>query len=51
MEVPDAQALHDRVVSRGVAITDPIDDRPWKHRSFTIDDPNGLAITFFNVID
>jgi catechol 2,3-dioxygenase-like lactoylglutathione lyase family enzyme len=51
IEVPNAQALHDRVAARGVAITEAIDDRPWKHRSFTIDDPNGLALTFFNVID
>jgi predicted enzyme related to lactoylglutathione lyase len=51
IEVADAQTLHDRVVARGVAVTDPIDDRPWKHRSFTIDDPNGLALTFFHVID
>ncbi len=51
VEVPDAQALHDQVVAQGVAITEAIDDRPWKHRSFTIDDPNGLALTFFHVID
>ncbi len=51
VEVADAQALHDRLVARGVKITGAIDDRPWKHRSFTIDDPNGLALTFFNVID
>ena len=51
IEVADAQTIHDRVASRGIAITEAIDDRPWKHRSFTIDDPNGLALTFFNVID
>jgi predicted enzyme related to lactoylglutathione lyase len=51
IEVADAQTIHDRVAARGVAITEAIDDRPWKHRSFTIDDPNGLALTFFNVID
>ena len=50
IEVPDAQALHDRVVAHGVKIVEAIDDRPWKHRSFTIDDPNGLALTFFHVI-
>lgn len=52
IEVPDAQAVHDRLVDRGgITITDAIDDRPWKHRSFSIDDPNGLALTFFHVID
>jgi catechol 2,3-dioxygenase-like lactoylglutathione lyase family enzyme len=51
LEVPDAQALHDRLVAHGVKMVDPIEDHPWKHRSFTIDDPNGLALTFFHVID
>jgi catechol 2,3-dioxygenase-like lactoylglutathione lyase family enzyme len=51
IEVPDAQALHDHVVAHGVALTESIDDRPWKHRSFTIDDPNGLALTYFHPID
>ena len=51
IEVPDAQAVHDRVVARGVAIVEAIDDRPWRHRSFTIDDPNGLALTIFHVLD
>jgi catechol 2,3-dioxygenase-like lactoylglutathione lyase family enzyme len=51
IEVADAQTIHDRVASRGISITETIDDRPWKHRSFTIDDPNGLALTFFNTID
>ena len=51
IEVSNAQAVHDHVAALGIAITEPIDDRPWKHRSFTIDDPNGLALTFFHVID
>jgi len=51
IEVPDAQAVHDHVVAQGVALSEAIGDRPWKHRSFTIDDPNGLALTFFHPID
>jgi catechol 2,3-dioxygenase-like lactoylglutathione lyase family enzyme len=50
LEVDDAQALHDRVVQQGVAIVEAIDDRPWGHRSFTIDDPDGLPLTFFHVL-
>ena len=51
IEVSNAQAVHDHVAALGIAFTEPIDDRPWKHRSFTINDPNGLALTFFHVID
>jgi uncharacterized glyoxalase superfamily protein PhnB len=38
------------VEQQGVAIVEAIDDRPWGHRSFTIDDPDGLPLTFFHVL-
>ncbi|RPI11968.1 MAG: hypothetical protein EHM63_00585, partial [Actinobacteria bacterium] len=50
IEVDDAQALHDRVKEHGIAIVEAIGDRAWGHRSFTIDDPNGLPLTFFHVL-
>ena len=51
IEVSNAQAVHDHVAALGIPITEAIDDRPWKHRSFTLNDPNGLELTFFHVID
>lgn len=50
IEVDDALALEARLRAAGVPITDPLADRPWGHRSFTAEDPNGLPLTFFTVI-
>jgi catechol 2,3-dioxygenase-like lactoylglutathione lyase family enzyme len=50
IQVDDAQALHDRVVEHGITIVESIGDRAWGHRSFTIEDPDGLPLTFFHVL-
>jgi catechol 2,3-dioxygenase-like lactoylglutathione lyase family enzyme len=50
IEVGEVDGLHDRLVGAGVAPTDPLADRPWGHRSFTIEDPSGLPLTFFQVL-
>ena len=51
VEVADADALYERVVQKGVAIIDPIAERPWGHRSFEIADPSGLHLVFFTSIN
>ena len=50
LEVEDAVALHERLGRAGLAFTEPIGDRPWGHRSFSLTDPSGLALTFFEVL-
>ncbi len=50
IEVTDVEELHGRLAVAGVAPTDPLADRPWGHRSFAIQDPNGLPLTFFQVL-
>jgi len=49
--VRDADGLHSRLSEAGVVPTDPLADRPWGHRSFTIEDPSGLPLTFFEVVE
>jgi catechol 2,3-dioxygenase-like lactoylglutathione lyase family enzyme len=47
IEASDLDALHDRVTAAGVAILDPIADRDWGQREFTIADPAGNWLTFW----
>lgn len=47
-EVSDVDSLIDRL--SGVSISEPPADRPWGHRNATILDPDGLQITFFQIL-
>ena len=51
IEVADVDDLHGRVAAAGVTPTDPLANRPWGHRSFAIEDPSGLPLTFFQVLE
>lgn len=48
--VDDVNAWHDRLQSRGVKIAMGIDDRPWGHRSFGLEDPDGITITIAQIL-
>jgi hypothetical protein len=37
--------LHGEVVERGLTIVEPIDDKPWGIRRFSVLDPNGTRVT------
>lgn len=50
IEVDDADELHDRFVDAGVAIARGLETASWGHRSFGVDDPDGLRIWFFHVV-
>ena len=39
-------ALYVQYASRGVHIVEPIEERPWGSRDFTIEDPNGYRLRF-----
>ena len=39
IEVDDVEGCHDRVVSSGHPILEPLQDRPWGLRDFRISDP------------
>lgn len=50
VEIGDADAFYERVLSAGVEIVDPVGDRPWGHRTFEIRDPSGLPLVFFTPV-
>jgi catechol 2,3-dioxygenase-like lactoylglutathione lyase family enzyme len=42
--VEDARAVHDNLLAAGVTIARALEDAPWGHRSFGVDDPDGLRV-------
>jgi len=40
-----------RHTRNGVPIARGIEDTPWSHRSFGVDDPNGLRIRYYDVLE
>jgi uncharacterized glyoxalase superfamily protein PhnB len=47
IEAADLDALHVRVRSSDARVVDPLADRPWGQREFTVEDPEGNWITFW----
>jgi len=50
VEVENADNLHDELKGRGISIARGLEDAPWGHRSFGIDDPDGFRIWLYHVI-
>jgi uncharacterized glyoxalase superfamily protein PhnB len=50
VEDDDVDALHDRLVAAGVAISRGLADQPWGHRNMAAHDPTGLEVVFFQVL-
>ncbi len=48
--VDDVDAWHDRIQGLAVKITMGIDDRPWGHRSFGLEDPDGVPVTVAQIL-
>jgi uncharacterized glyoxalase superfamily protein PhnB len=48
--VDDAQVTHDELRDAGVSVARGLEDTPWGHRSFGIDDPDGLRIWIVEVL-
>jgi catechol 2,3-dioxygenase-like lactoylglutathione lyase family enzyme len=47
IEVGEVEALYQRVVDRGLPVTQPLTDQAWDHRSFCLREPNGLTLYCF----
>jgi uncharacterized glyoxalase superfamily protein PhnB len=47
IQVPDVDGWHDHLVAAGVVIERALEDAPWGHRSFGVDDPDGFRIWFY----
>ncbi len=47
IEMDDVDAWHNELQKRNVSITRKLEDAPWGHRSFGIDDPDGFRIWYY----
>lgn len=47
LEVDNVGAQYEEVQARGVPVTREPANMPWGHRTFTVTDPDGLEISFF----
>jgi PhnB protein len=47
LEVSDVDAYHDQLKKQGVKVTSPLTDQWWGDRTFTVMDPFGYQIWFF----
>jgi uncharacterized glyoxalase superfamily protein PhnB len=50
IEIDRVDDWHDQLVKAGVTIARGLEDAPWGHRSFGIDDPDGFRIWFYEDI-
>lgn len=50
IEAEDLDALHETVGSAKAAIIDPLAERPWGQREFTVTDPEGNWLTFWKAL-
>ncbi|MCY7320879.1 MAG: VOC family protein [Phormidesmis sp. CAN_BIN36] len=48
IEVEDVAALYDRVIEKGFLVQKELQDQEWGHRSFCVQEPNGLTLYFFS---
>ena len=46
IQVDDAHAWHDHLHAKGVTIARGLETQEWGHRSFGVDDPDGLRLWF-----
>lgn len=48
--VPDVDAFHDEVRSRGVAVTEALSTQWWGDRTFAVKDPYGYSLWFCQTV-
>ena len=51
VELPDVDALHERLSSQGVGPIGRLWDTPWGHRGFRVADPDGFVLTLVSSAD
>jgi catechol 2,3-dioxygenase-like lactoylglutathione lyase family enzyme len=51
LQVPDLQQAIDRLVAKGAKVVHPPVVTPWRHRNVRLEDPDGLQVTLFQVLD
>lgn len=48
--VDDVQAEYQRLQRSGVKVLEPLEDKPWGERTFTLEAPDGVRITLSQVL-
>lgn len=48
IEVEDVTALYHQVIEKGLLVQQELQDQEWGHRSFCVQEPNGLTLYFFS---
>jgi catechol 2,3-dioxygenase-like lactoylglutathione lyase family enzyme len=51
IEVPDLEAAMARLLAKGAKLVHPPVVTPWRHRNVRLEDPDGLQVTLFQVLD
>ena len=50
LEVRDVDAWHDRLQKQGIEVVVTLEDKPWGHRAFSVEDPDGMRVTIYEVV-
>ena len=51
LRVPDLQAATDRMLAQGASMVHPPVVTPWGHHNVRLQDPDGIQVTLFQVLD
>ena len=51
LRVPDLQAATDRLLAHGAVMVHPPVVTPWGHHNVRLQDPDGMQVTLFQVLD
>lgn len=51
LRVPDLDAALERLVAHGATVVHPAVITPWRHRNARVQDPDGLQVTLFQVLE
>ena len=50
LEVSDVDAYHEQLTAKGIKVTSPLTDQWWGDRTFTVMDPFGYQIWFYQTV-
>jgi uncharacterized glyoxalase superfamily protein PhnB len=50
LEVADVDGYHDELAAKGIKVADPLTDQWWGDRTFTVLDPFGYQVWFFQTV-
>ena len=50
VEFEDVDKEYQFVLSKGIKLRGDIADKPWGHRTFSVNDPDGIKLIFFSEI-